>query len=1035
MPKRPYSKRKLLLAGMLSLMTVLPALAAAEPDGPVPPAATPSTENTLLVQSLYRQFFDRPGDAGGVEYWGTELDNAVVTPTQLTEEFYNADEYYPVAAAAAGLYVAALGEIPSTAEMDRWVSSLRRGGRRTEMAMALMATPEFEARFGTNTSNADYVAALYQLVLGREFDQGGLDYWAGILDGGATRAFVLVEFAASAEFSAATEAAVNVALAYYGVLGRTPTAAEVEDNIDTPVTALLDTLLAQAPGGPRLTGFAVLPAATFSEGPTSGTALGTGSINGQDVPFIDKQPVQGFSAILDNGDGTFLAMSDNGFGSLENSADYLLRVYIIRPDFMTADGGVGSITVEGFIQLSDPDGHIPFAITNHFTTERLLTGADFDIESIQRAPDGSLWIGDEFGPFLLHTDSTGILLEAPIPLPDFDNPGQAIRAPQNPFNEEGNATRIMNAVRTHAELNGNTRTPVFSPWHEMLKFEGSESDSFGRGAETPEGLPEAPADVFELSSVQGAGYPVVTWTVNDKERMLELMAQGVEGIISDRTDLLLEAVQEFDADGDGVPGDYLTEDGLIDIDRFDAQGHRGSRDLRPENTLPAMEVALDDLMTTLETDTGVSLDDVMMLGHEPYVGHTQCRRADGVPYTTENEVLIKDLTAAEIQATFICDNLFRGDSQTNDPSLSPVSVAFAADQQLPDLYVMPTLQQVFDFVDFYVDYYQNGPGSSDPDAERRWRNAAQVRYNLETKRNPRTDMDGNGNVYVERTVDTNEFADTLAGEIIANGLEERADIQSFDFSTLLRVQEEFPAIRTVYLFGDFPLEAGSDGTNLQDENGANTPWLAGLFWPYRETRLSNPVRAQSSGGFEGMALTADGNSLLPLLEKPLADVDARELLIHEFDLASKAYTGVRYRYPLDPRGTAIGDFIMVDDSTGLVIERDGTQGDLFGYKTVHTITLQGDGEMVGKKLLVNLLSIANPDDLGMVLSQEGDVGLDEGIFAFPFVTIEDIVVLGDNQIGVLNDNNFPFSIGRHVGAGLPDDNEFIVIDLPKALTE
>jgi hypothetical protein len=76
---------------------------------------------------------------------------------------------------------------------------------------------------------------------------------------------------------------------------------------------------------PTLVGRAVLPAASFAPGPTSGTRLGTAPINGQPVPFVDKQPIQGFSALLDKGNGTFLALSDNGFGKLEDSADFLLR--------------------------------------------------------------------------------------------------------------------------------------------------------------------------------------------------------------------------------------------------------------------------------------------------------------------------------------------------------------------------------------------------------------------------------------------------------------------------------------------------------------------------------------------------------------------------------------------------------------------------------------------------------------------------------------------------------------------------------------
>lgn len=747
--------------------------------------------------------------------------------------------------------------------------------------------------------------------------------------------------------------------------------------------------------------------------------------------------MQGFSAILNNDDGSFMVMSDNGFGSLENSADYHLRVYTIRPDFETPANGSGTILVKGFIELHDPDQHIAFAITNDFTDQRILTGADFDIESIQKTPDGSLWFGDEFGPFLLHTDASGRVLEPPIPLPDFEMGGdKEIRSPQNPFNEEASAVRVMNAVRNRAQLTGERSAPVFSPWHVMLADDNPETVVGDR--ENPpasSGLAKASSEVFDIGSIQRAGYPIVTWTVNDKDRMLELMGLGVNGIISDRPDLLRKAVEEFDADSDGIPGDFLGEEGLIDIDQFDAQGHRGGRNLRPENTLPAMEVALDNLMTTLETDSGVSADDVVMQDHDPYIESTKCRRADGTPYGEEDEVLVKNLTAAEIQSMdsgFICDRLLSGrPNQTNDRSLSPVSVAFAAARGLIDPYVMPTLAQVFDFVVFYENYYRNGLGRSHPDAMGRYKNAQRVRFNIETKINPRRDTDEKGVVFAERTVGPEAFTQAVAGTINRKGMTERADIQSFDFRTLLIVQDEYPAIRTVYLFGDFPKVGGSgDGTNLQPgADGQNTPWLAGLFWPYRVTTLDQPFRAQRSGGFEGMALTADGEKLLPLLEKPLEGDE--ENLIHEFDLATKSYTGKQFKYPLNERATAIGDFIMFSPDRGVVIERDGSQGDLNGFKAVFEIKLPAPGEAVKKQLTVDLLNIRDPLRISEP-GQPGDVGIGRN-FAFPFVTIEDILVFDRLHIGVLNDNNFPFSVGRHVGTGQPDDNEFIIIRLDRPL--
>ena len=96
--------------------------------------------------------------------------------------------------------------------------------------------------------------------------------------------------------------------------------------------------------------------------------------------------------------GAFWAMPDNG-----NSADFLLRLYRIRPEFRTARGGSATVDVLGFLSLRNPDRRAPFALTR---PDRLLTGADFDLESVRRAKDGTFWFGEEFGPFLLHTDAT-----------------------------------------------------------------------------------------------------------------------------------------------------------------------------------------------------------------------------------------------------------------------------------------------------------------------------------------------------------------------------------------------------------------------------------------------------------------------------------------------------------------------------------------------------------------------------------------------------------------------------------------------------
>ena len=397
-----------------------------------------------------------------------------------------------------------------------------------------------------------------------------------------------------------------------------------------------------------LVGRAVLPADTFAPGPTSGQFIGEGPINGVIPPFIDKQPVQGFSAVLKKDDGSFYVMSDNGFGAQGNSQDYVLRIYEVQPDFETAVDGSGTIDVDGFISLHDPDGLIPFTIVadlEYYPTEgtapkdnitsgipvdheikedRLLTGADFDIEAIQQVDDGSFWIGDEFGPFLLHVAADGKVLDSPVSLPN-------VSSPQNPY--------------------------------------------------------------------------------------------------------------------------------------------------------------------------------------------------------------------------------------------------------------------------------------------------------------------------------------------------------------------------------------------LGDPSEANLP---------------------RSRGFEGMALSADGSKLYPMLEGALIDdPDQTRRIVNEFDLQSESYTGNQFYYRMENSSHAIGDFIAVNEHEFLVIERDGSQGDLNGFKKIFKIdssNLDADG-FADKAEVVDLLNISDPDAISLP-ADPGDIGLGDP-FAFPFVTIEDVVIIDPSTLGVLNDNNYPFSTGRN--ASEPDDNEFILIGLDEVL--
>jgi hypothetical protein len=195
------------------------------------------------------------------------------------------------------------------------------------------------------------------------------------------------------------------------------------------IAAALPLLLPAAASGTaepstELVGRAVLPVMTFAPGPPSGAALAPAQ-NGVTFP-VPSQPVEGFSSIIDGRrPGEYLAMPDNGFGGKASSGDFLIRAYWIRPDFKTAQGGSGTVAVEDYISFRDPHHVIGFRIVNEDTTARLLTGGDIDPESVQRAPNGDLWVGDEFGPWILHFSSRGVLLDRPYEID--------VKSPNNPW--------------------------------------------------------------------------------------------------------------------------------------------------------------------------------------------------------------------------------------------------------------------------------------------------------------------------------------------------------------------------------------------------------------------------------------------------------------------------------------------------------------------------------------------------------------------------------------------------------------------------
>jgi hypothetical protein len=309
-----------------------------------------------------------------------------------------------------------------------------------------------------------------------------------------------------------------------------------------------------APPGPVLVGRAVLPVQTYAGPPASGAFVvpGPGTINGLAFP-LPGQPVEGFSAIVDGRrPGEYLAMPDNGFGGKANSVDFLIRAYYLRPDFKTAAGGSGDVEVGDFISFSDPDSLIGFPIVNEGTSERLLTGGDIDPESLQRGRDGDLWVGDEFGPWILHFDAAGRLLEPPFAMPG------GLMSPNNPFlagrpfthpNSRGLEAMAItpNRARLYAALEGATLSDPDPSRRRVFVFDTTERAFTGQ--------------VLEYRTEAPGNLVADMWAL-DRHRLVVIERDGGRGVTATFRRVYLVDVRRTDSSG------FLEKTAVVDLTRI-----------------------------------------------------------------------------------------------------------------------------------------------------------------------------------------------------------------------------------------------------------------------------------------------------------------------------------------------------------------------------------------------------------------------------------------------------------------------------------
>ena len=746
-----------------------------------------------------------------------------------------------------------------------------------------------------------------------------------------------------------------------------------------------------------LEGFASLPADTFAPGPKSGQLI---DANGRKGPFI-SQPVQGFSAVQFASETAFWFMPDNGYGAKTNSSDFLLRIYRVDPSFQGYElGGNGSVSVglNTFIQLSDPNKKINFKITNETSNDRLLTGADLDIESLVIAKDGTLWIGEEFGPYLLHFDAKGQLLEAPIATP--------------------------NPVKFNT-LNG--QTPI------VIGHRGSSGE-----------LPEHTLAAYKLAIDRGADFIEPDLVVTKDGVLIARHEPDITGTtnVSTRPEFANRKTTKM-IDGVATTGWFAEDFTLAEIKTLRAVERLAFRSQTANGLyeIPTLDEIVA-LVKETEKSTGQKIGIYPETKHPTYFDekgyNTSQLLIDTLvknKFTDPDRVYIQSFEVGNLKALHSTImpkagvdipliQLLDADDVRNDGSLIEIQpydfLKNGTNLTYGDLRTPSGLKEIATYADGIGPWKRmivsvktvdkNGDGKPD-------------------------DLNADGVINDADRVTlspTNLVQDAHAAGLLVHPYTFRNEPRylASDYSGNPELElRQFIQIGVDGFFGDFP------GTGDLVRDQFVSPFVRSPQHPdvLATTTLNTPIgpitktnavaNLGGSKGFEGMATNPEKTKLYPLLEGTVVGDPTGSLRLYQFDLASRKYDGIVGRYQLDNPNYAIGDMTVINANEYLIIERDNNQNDPAQFKKVFKIDLsQKDvNGFFAKEEVADLLNIRDFKDL----NKDGNTN-----YKMPFVTIENVLVIDESTILVANDNNYPFSLGR---PGSIDNTEMVVLGLSEPL--
>ena len=188
-------------------------------------AAPPFASATNLTNRQYLDFRLRTATAAERTAWANALGNGTLTPVAAVDAAVDFPEWAKQSPVVR-LFQAYFGRLPDLGGLDYWTGKSRAGTRINTISSSFAGSNEFTTKYG-KLSNRKFVELVYENVLGRPGDAGGIKSWTAKLDAKTkSRGEVMVGFSESNEYKTKTRALTDVVNVYTGMLRRTPTKGE-----------------------------------------------------------------------------------------------------------------------------------------------------------------------------------------------------------------------------------------------------------------------------------------------------------------------------------------------------------------------------------------------------------------------------------------------------------------------------------------------------------------------------------------------------------------------------------------------------------------------------------------------------------------------------------------------------------------------------------------------------------------------------------------------------------------------------------------